>query len=161
MGSTINLTNSPSNQGAAEPAFNYEEQICKAIEILSGEGLRAGGYDRTIIATVIEVVDALKGIYRLRHQDNIFLAKAACSGIEYVLNTEVYVLIPKDDFTNEKIILWSANSINHFGPLPITSMTIHATDNYSVTTRAGEEKYMALYDSSEIENTNQNNSGGS
>ena len=40
MGSTINLTNAPSNQGAAEPAFNYEEQICKAIEILSNEGLK-------------------------------------------------------------------------------------------------------------------------
>ena len=147
------ITNAPSSQ-KSEPAFNYEEQICKAIEILSSEGLKAGGYDRTIIATVTEVVDEIKGIYRLRHQDNSFLAKAACSGIEYVVNTEVYVLIPKDDFTNEKIILWSANGINHFGPRPITSMTINSVDNYSVTTRIGEEKYIAIYSTPEEDKTN-------
>lgn len=144
MGVKENLINSPSNQ-TTEVAFDYEEQICKAIEILSSEGLRAGGYDRTIIATVIEVVDAAKGIYRLRHQDNSFLAKAANSGVEYIKNTEVYVLVPKDDFSNEKIILWSANGINHFGAMPITSITINAPDNYSVMTRDGEERYIAVY----------------
>ena len=94
-----------------------------------------------------------EGLGGITDIDNSFLAKAACSGIEYVVNTEVYVLVPKDDFTNEKIILWSANGINHFGPRPITSMTINSTDDYSVTTRIGEEKYIAIYSTPEEEKT--------
>ena len=82
------------------------------------------------------------------------IAQIRDAGIEYVVNTEVYVLIPKDDFTNEKIILWSANGINHFGPRPITSMTINSTDDYSVTTRIGEEKYIAIYSTPEENETN-------
>ena len=152
MAKENNINNSSSTK--TKNSSNFEEKICQAIEILSQQALSAGGYDRTIIATVIEVVDEIKGIYRLKHQDKSFLAKAACSGIEYVVNTEVYVLIPKDDFTNEKIILWSANGINHFGPRPITSMTINSTDDYSVTTRIGEEKYIAIYSTPEEDKTN-------
>lgn len=145
MANNANLVSSSSTE--KQNAFNYEEQICQAIEILSQQKLSAGGYDRTILATVIEVVDVAKGIYRLRHQENTFLAKAACPGIEYFNNTHVYVLVPKDDFTNEKIILWSADSENHFGPLPISAMTINSTDQYTVTTRDGDEQYIAVYTS--------------
>ena len=51
MGSTINLTNSPSNQGAAEPAFNYEEQICKAIDIILKKRFADLKFNKTIFAT--------------------------------------------------------------------------------------------------------------
>ena len=143
MAKENNINNSSSTK--TKNSSNFEEKICQAIEILSQQALSAGGYDRTILATVIEVIDSSAGTYRLRHQENTFIAKAACPGIEYFQNTQVYVLVPKDDFTNEKIILWSADSEKHLGPLPITSITINTTDQYTVTTREGEEKYIAIY----------------
>lgn len=143
--------------------LSYEEQICQAIEVLLNKGLSGAQFDKTIQGIVIDVVDVNKGEYKVQYQDSTFTARAACPGIEYQRGTEVYVLIPLDNYKNEKIILWSGQGLSRFGALPITSMTIYANDEYEVTTREGKEKYRALYDEQEEEETTEeeDNSDGS
>lgn len=129
----------------------YEDQICEAIELYLNKNVPSAQFDKTIRATIASVVDADVGEYKVKQQDSLFTARAACPAIEQQKNTDVYVLVPLNDYANDKIILWSAHTTNHFGPQPITSMTIYANDEYEVTTREGVEKYRALQDEVEEE----------
>lgn len=97
---------------------DYENSILSAIEILVDDAVNNAGYDKTIIATVKECVDADKGKYKLQYQDSTFYAYST-NGEKYLDQTNVYVLIPKNDFSNEHKIITGESSKNSIISTPV------------------------------------------
>ena len=84
---------------------NIEEQVCDAIGILVNEGVKSAGYDKTISAQIVECVDTLKGKYKIKYQDAYYYATSDNIEVEYTKNTQVYILVPGNDFSKEKKIV--------------------------------------------------------
>ncbi len=90
---------------------NIEEQVCDAIGILVNEGVESAGYDKTISAQVIECVDTLKGKYKIKYQDAYYYATSDNIEVEYTKNTQVYILVPGNDFSREKKIIGTVKDL--------------------------------------------------
>lgn len=87
------------NQNATE----LSEQLFQAIDAIVIERLRVLPYDKTVVATIIENKDAPYGKYRVTTDDNItFYAYADIA--TYPLQEKVYVRIPQNDYTKQKVI---------------------------------------------------------
>ncbi len=90
---------------------NIENQVCDAISILVDEGVNSAGYDKTISALVVECVDSLKGQYKIKYQDAYYYATSDNTEVEYSKNTQVYILIPGNDFSKEKKIVGTVKDL--------------------------------------------------
>ena len=81
--------------------MDYEEiieELFEAIDAIVAERLRKLGYDKTVIATIIDNSKAAYGKYRVTTDDNItFYAFSEITS--YSLNEKVYVRIPENDYT--------------------------------------------------------------
>ena len=84
---------------------NIENQICDAIQILAERAINQAPYDKTIPALIVECVDTKKGKYKVKYQDAFYYATSDNTELNYRKNTEVYILVPGNDFTKEKKIL--------------------------------------------------------
>ena len=79
------------------------EQLFKAVDTIVNERLRQLPYDKTIVATIIDIHDAVLGKYKVSTDNNItFYAYAYDTS--YQLDTKVYVRIPENNYTKQKII---------------------------------------------------------
>lgn len=85
--------------------MNIENQVCDAIQILAERAINQAPYDKTISALIVECVDTTKGKYKIKHQDALYYATSDNIELEYRKGTEVYILIPGNDFSKEKKIL--------------------------------------------------------
>ena len=95
--------------------------LFQAMDILTERQVSQLQFDKTLVCTIMEVVDATKGIYRVTDGTSIFTAYAEDT-TEYKENTQVYVKIPNGDMVNQKIItgkyMASENdSITYVSPL--------------------------------------------
>lgn len=90
---------------------NIENQVCDAISILVDEGVNSAGYDKTISALVVECVDSLKGQYKVKYQDAYYYATSDNTEVEYSKNTQVYILVPGNDFSREKKIVGTVKDL--------------------------------------------------
>lgn len=90
---------------------NIEEQVCDAIGILVNEGVESAGYDKTISAQIVECVDTLKGKYKIKYQDAYYYATSDNIEVEYTKNTQVYILVPGNDFSREKKIIGTVKDL--------------------------------------------------
>lgn len=90
---------------------NIENQVCDAISILVDEGVNSAGYDKTISALVVECVDTLKGKYKIKYQDAYYYATSDNIEVEYTKNTQVYILVPGNDFSREKKIIGTVKDL--------------------------------------------------
>lgn len=79
------------------------EQLFKAIDAIVNERLTSLPYDKTIVATIIDVHDAKYGKYKVSTDNNIVFYAYAYD-TSYQLDTKVYVRIPENDYTKQKII---------------------------------------------------------
>lgn len=84
---------------------SIENQICDAVQILAERAIDQANYDKTISALIVECVDTLKGKYKVKYQDAFYYATSDNTELTYRKNTEVYILIPGNDFSKEKKIL--------------------------------------------------------
>jgi hypothetical protein len=64
-------------------------------------------FDTTIRAIVQEKVDNVTGKFKLQYQDSSIYAYVDDVKTVYTKGTEVYVLVPKNDFTSDKRIIGS------------------------------------------------------
>ena len=91
---------------------SIESNICQAIDIIVNRAISKINYDKTILAQVIECVDATIGKYKIRYQDGTWYAYSSIPGEVYPVFSNVYVLIPEGDFSKTKMIIGSTDSKN-------------------------------------------------
>lgn len=89
------------------------------IELVS-TSVAGASFDTTIRAIVQEKVDSATGKYKLQYQDSVMYAFVDDVKTTYSKGTEVYVLIPKNDFTSDKRIIGSVKTLGEDYTLVLT-----------------------------------------
>ena len=89
------------------------------IELVS-TSVAGAGFDTTIRAIVQDKVDSATGKYKLQYQDSVMYAFVDDVKTNYSKGTEVYVLIPKNDFTSDKRIIGSVKTLGEDYTLVLT-----------------------------------------
>lgn len=123
---------------------DYSEIILKGVEILVDAKLRDLNFDTTLTCTVIDDSSADLGTYVV--SDGSVKFTAYSTDTTYKNNDQVYVSIPNNDYTEQKIITGKKTSSNTNIPYnyksPFASF-IKATSN--LTSTAGELSLVANY----------------
>lgn len=83
--------------------------ILAAIDILADKKIAEAGYDKTVNATIVKCIDATSGKYLVKYQDADIVAYSN-SDIQYFENDIVYIMVPGNDFTQDKTILGKVGS---------------------------------------------------
>ena len=83
--------------------MDYSEQFCTAVDTIVAERLNALQFDKTILCKVVEVIDKNTGEYIVK--DDLSNFTAYSSGASYKKNDQVYVTIPKGDYSQQKLIV--------------------------------------------------------
>lgn len=84
---------------------NIENSICEAINIIVSKKLAEAKYDRTINANIISLDNRETGEYTVKYEDLYFKAYAINIESTFNENDMVRVLIPENDWQNQKLIL--------------------------------------------------------
>lgn len=90
---------------------SIENSICDAIELMVTKAINQAAYDKTITATVKDVIDQTIGKYTVSYQDSTFYAYAASPDITYSKGAIVYVLVPANDMSRDKTILGTTKKL--------------------------------------------------
>lgn len=90
---------------------SYEDQILDAVEAIVDSKIASANYDKTISCTIKACADPTIGSYYVQYQDAKFLAYATNSETSYSNGTDVWVLVPGNDFDREKTILGAVSKI--------------------------------------------------
>lgn len=90
---------------------NIENNICEAIELIVNKAVNQASYDRTITATIKDVIDQTIGKYTVAYQDSTFYAYATSPDITYTKGAVVYVLVPGNDMSRDKTILGTTKKL--------------------------------------------------
>ena len=85
------------------PANEIREQLFRAIDAIVENRLAALGFDKTVIATIINSDNAKQGIYQVTTDDNITF-DAFSDQTDLYNDLQVYVRIPQGDYTKRKVI---------------------------------------------------------
>ena len=88
---------------AGQNASEISEQLFQAIDAIVTERLRILSYDKTVIARIIDNTNAIYGKYKVTTDDNITFY-AYSEDTTYTASERVYVRIPGNDYTKQKII---------------------------------------------------------
>ena len=72
-----------------------------AVDIITDKKIADAGFDKTISAEIIEVIDASIGKYKVKYQDVNFVACSENTNITYKKGTMVNILLPKGDMSSE------------------------------------------------------------
>ena len=80
-------------------------RTAEAILNLISNAVSAAPFDITIRAFIKAKPEGNEGKYRVLYEGAMFDAFAATADTKYAIGTEVYVLVPKNDFTQEKKII--------------------------------------------------------
>lgn len=91
--------------------MSIEQSICNAVDIIVDRAISQAGFDKTISAVVLECVDEIVGKYKVKYQDSIYYATSDNASVTYNPNTEVYILVPGNDFSREKKILGTVKTL--------------------------------------------------
>lgn len=100
-------------------ATGINNAICEAVTTIAERAIDKAGYDKTIQATIVECTDATIGKYKVRYQDTLFYAYATSVDVTYSNKASVYVLVPNNDFRQEKTIVGTVQKlgINYIQPV--------------------------------------------
>ena len=83
--------------------MSVANNLLDAIDILAEDKVAAVKFDKTVRATIDEVVDASIGKYKVKYQNSIFFAYALDLKT-YSKGVQVYVVIPSSDFNKDPYI---------------------------------------------------------
>ena len=89
-----------------------QDALLDAIDYMTTVKMDKLTLDKTIVATIVKSEDLIKNTYKIRYQGNDNLVAKAQSGDTYKKGQQVYVLVPQNDLSNEKIILGGASVDN-------------------------------------------------
>lgn len=97
-----------STSGIAQQSL--QDAILDAIDYLTEEKMSKLTLDKTIVAIVVKRKDVLQNTYYIKYQDNSNLVATAQGDTVYKAGQQVYVLVPQNDLSKDKIILGTASS---------------------------------------------------
>lgn len=89
-----------------------QDALLDAIDYMTAAKIDKLTLDKTVVATIVKSEDLIKNTYKIRYQGNDNLVARAQSGDTYKKGQQVYVLVPQNDLSNEKIILGGASVDN-------------------------------------------------
>lgn len=89
-----------------------QDALLDAIDYMTTAKMDKLTLDKTIVATIVKSEDLIKNTYKIRYQGNDNLVARAQSGDTYKKGQQVYVLVPQNDLSNDKIILGGASVDN-------------------------------------------------
>ena len=87
------------------------DSVLEATQIIVQNEIKNAGFDKTIQATVMSCVDQSIGKYKVKYQDGYWIAYSSNTNVTYPPNTNVYVLIPKGDMTQDKTIIGTTKQL--------------------------------------------------
>lgn len=91
---------------------DVSQAICQAIDIIVDKKLANAGFNRAVQAKISKIVDILKGHYKIEYQSNETDAYDFDHQRVYAVNDSVMVLIPNNDWDEQKIILGAIKNSN-------------------------------------------------
>lgn len=80
------------------------DELFEAINTIVNEKLRLLDFDKTITAIITDITYASSGKYRVTTDSNIVF-DAFAEKQDYQINDRVYVRIPGNDYTKQKVIV--------------------------------------------------------
>lgn len=89
---------------------DIQRTLLDAIENIASTYVSRLEVDKTVKATVVKCQDATTGAYNVRYNGGIMRAYVEDSDVSYSPNTLVYVLVPRGDFSERKIIKGRVNT---------------------------------------------------
>ena len=89
-----------------------QDALLDAIDYMTTAKMDKLTLDKTVVATIVKSEDLIKNTYKIRYQGNDNLVARAQSGDTYKKGQQVYVLVPQNDLSNDKIILGTASVDN-------------------------------------------------
>ena len=84
--------------------MDLANNILDAIDILADNSVSAVKFDKTVRASIYEVVDESIGKYKVKYQNSIFYAYSLDIKKKYAKGTNVFVVIPASDFNKDPYI---------------------------------------------------------
>lgn len=82
---------------------DYADIICQAVDEIVTKRLESINYDNTITCSIVDIKDAKAGAYIVTDGSTNFTAYSLST--EYKVNDVVYITVPNNDFTKQKIII--------------------------------------------------------
>ena len=83
---------------------NFSENIITAIDTIVQSSIKNLKLDRTIQATIVSIIDAFQGIYKVKFQEGEKQAYAIDCSVFYKEGDQVLVKIPENDYSNKFLI---------------------------------------------------------
>ena len=117
----------------------YQNAILQSISIIANQAVKQADYNKTIQATIIKCIDPTIEQYRVKYQDGYWYAYGNGSGVKYAEGSNVYILVPKGDMSENKIILGTVQKlgINYINPVSEENK-YEETGNNVVTSSSGQ-----------------------
>lgn len=103
-------------------ADNFQNSLLKAIDTLASYRIDQMDADKTVVATIVQCTNALTGEYLVKCDGGNMKAYAQ-GGATYSQDETVYVLVPKGDYTQKKMILSTMSSGGTDNVTFVTSVT--------------------------------------
>ena len=92
-------------------SVNYENQLIGAIQTIVDDAIAKANFDKTIKTTIVKCIDETIGKYSVRYQDSTFYAFSPNTENTYRDGTNVYVLIPGNDTSQDKTIIGAVDKL--------------------------------------------------
>lgn len=89
---------------------DYAESVIDAVEILVDRYISQAQFDKTIQATILSCTSSTKGEYQCKYQDSKFYAYTS-PDTTYTADTLVYILVPRNDWSETKTILGTVDKL--------------------------------------------------
>ena len=110
-------------------ADEIQNSINKAIDTIIKNRINALALDKTVIAIIDSLVDPVMNIYRVQYDGGYFNAVNKQTNSVYRRGMSVYVQIPQNDMTKEKIIIGRAYATKGS---ELANSVISAINSYSI-----------------------------
>ena len=94
-------------------ANNIQKSINDAISTIVSRRIDALALDKTVIGIIDSYVDPAQGIYKIKCDGGYFNARSQSEDAIYQKGMSVYVQIPQNDMTKEKLIISRANTFRN------------------------------------------------
>lgn len=92
-------------------SVNYENQLIGAIQTIVDDAIAKANFDKTIKATIVKCIDETIGKYSVKYQDSTFYAFSPNTENTYRDGTNVYILIPGNDTSQDKTIIGAVDKL--------------------------------------------------
>ena len=110
-------------------ANSIQESINNAIDTIVNKRIDALALDKTVIGVIDSIVDSTRHIYKIKYDGGFVNAKSQSENAIYLPGMAVYVQIPQNDMTKDKLIISRATTARDEIR---TDVTVSAINNFSI-----------------------------